>query len=200
MSKDIVKNQCRNEKSYPHVFVILGIMILLSTIATYIIPSGEYEMVIDEVTGRSLMISDSFKYIKSSPVGLLDMFLSIIEGMSQGAQIIFFILIVGASIHLIGETGAIDAAIANIVNITEKKPKLSNIFIALSMILVSAWASTGTLSFAEMIVFIPIFVSLSIALGYDTIVGLAMSLLAVGVGYSSSTINPFSSSLICKSL
>ena len=76
------------------------------------------------------------------------MFLSIIEGMNEGAQIIFFIFVVGASLHIIVKTGAMDAGIASMVRLTEKRPSLSNTCIALTMIVVSAWASTGTLSYS----------------------------------------------------
>ncbi len=191
MSDNINEKQLKKKRVFPHVFVILGIMLVLATIATYIIPAGKYDVLLDQATGRSTIISDSFKYIKSSPVGILGMFLSIIEGMNEGAQIIFFIFVVGASLHIIVKTGAMDAGIASMVRLTEKRPSLSNTCIALTMIVVSAWASTGTLSFEEMIAFVPIFVSLAIALGYDTIVGIAISLIAVGVGFSSATINPF---------
>jgi uncharacterized ion transporter superfamily protein YfcC len=73
----------------------------------------------------------------------------------------------------------------------EKNPKYSNLMIAAVMILISAWGSTGTLSYEEILAFIPIFVTLSLALGYDPLVGIGMSFTSVGVGFASSTINPF---------
>ena len=181
----------KKKREFPHSFIILFSMLILATIATYLIPAGKYDVVVDEVTKRTSIIADSFHYIQSSPVGIFDMFLSIVEGMIDGGQVIFFIFIVGASLHLIVQTGAMDATIASMVRLTTKKPSLSKLLITLIMIVVSAWASTGTFSFEEMIAFVPIFISLAIALGYDTIVGLGMSLIAVGVGFSSATINPF---------
>lgn len=181
----------KKKREFPHTFVILGCLLILATLATYLIPAGKYDVALDAATGKSMIIADSFHYIESSPVGLFNMFLSIVEGMIDGGQIIFFIFIVGASLHIIVQTGAMDASIASMVRLTQKKPALSKLCIVLIMVVVSAWASTGTFSFEEMIAFVPIFVSLAIALGYDTIVGLGMSLIAVGVGFSSATINPF---------
>ena len=191
MSDNKNENELKKKKEFPHTFIILAFMLILASVATYLIPAGKYDVALDAATGKSMIIADSFHYIKSSSVGLFDMFLSIIEGMIEGAQIIFFIFIIGASLHVIVQTGVMDASIASMVRLTQKKPALSKVCIVLIMIVVSAWASTGTFSYEEMIAFVPIFVSLALALGYDTIVGLGMSLIAVGVGFTSATINPF---------
>lgn len=185
------EKKSKKKREFPHTFVILGCMLILATLATYLIPAGQYDVALDATTGKSMIIADSFHYIDSSPVSLFNMFLSVVEGMIDGGQIIFFIFIVGASLHVIVQTGAMDATIASMVRLTQRKPALSKVCIVLIMIVVSAWASTGTFSFEEMIAFVPIFVTLAIALGYDTIVGLGMSLIAVGVGFSAATINPF---------
>ena len=185
------EKKLKKKREFPHTFVILGCMLILATLATYLIPAGQYEVALDAVTGKNMIIADSFHYIDPSPVGLFNMFLSIIEGMIDGGQIIFFIFIVGASLHLIVQTGAMDATIASMVRLTQRKPALAKVCLILIMAVVSAWASTGTFSYEEMIAFVPIFVSLAIALGYDTIVGLGVSLIAVGVGFASATINPF---------
>ena len=55
------KNKLLNIKM-PHTYVILGI-ILLSVIAlAYIIPSGEFDRVLDESSGKMIIIPDSFHY------------------------------------------------------------------------------------------------------------------------------------------
>ena len=45
--------------------------------------------------------------------------------------------------------------------------------------------------FEEMFPFIPIFVGIAIAMGYDAIVGLAIVALGTGLGYSGAVMNPF---------
>ena len=45
--------------------------------------------------------------------------------------------------------------------------------------------------FEEMFPFIPIFVGIAIAMGYDAIVGLAIVALGTGIGYSGAVMNPF---------
>lgn len=52
--------------------------------------------------------------------------------------------------------------------------------------------STGTLSYEEIIAFAPIFVAVSMALGYDAMVGVGISVIPVGIGFAAATVNPFS--------
>ena len=52
-------------------------------------------------------------------------------------------------------------------------------------------ASSSIAVFEEMFPFIPIFVGIAIAMGYDAIVGLSIVALGTGLGYSGSIMNPF---------
>ena len=46
-------------------------------------------------------------------------------------------------------------------------------------------------SFEEIVPLVPIVVALAIRLGWDRVTGMAMSLLAVGCGFASGVMNPF---------
>ncbi len=166
-------------------------MIFLVAILTYIIPAGQYERVLNEATGRMVINPDSFTYIDNSPVGPFAVLVSIEEGLIAAGGITFLIFMAFAALHVIQKTGAIDASIVSMTRRIEKNPKSSNIMIAAVMIGISVWGSTGTLSYEEIVAFIPIFVTLALALGYDPLVGMGMSFTAVGIGFASSTINPF---------
>ena len=58
------------------------------------------------------------------------------------------------------------------------------------MALLTVWGSTGTLSYEEIIAFAPIFVAVSMALGYDAMVGVGISVIPVGIGFAAATVNP----------
>lgn len=189
MSKTMKVEKKRVE--FPHVLVLLVGMIILATIMTYIIPAGTYERVLNEATGRSVINPESFSYIDNTPVGPFNMLLSIEEGLISAAPITFMIFMAFASLYVIESTGAIDASIVAMTNKIKAKPKSANIMIAMIMCVISFWSSTGTLSYEEIIVFIPVFITLSIALGYDALVGIGMSFVSVGVGFAAATINPF---------
>lgn len=180
------------KREFPHVFVILLAIILVVCILTYIVPAGQYQRVLDEASNRMIIDPASFTYMESTPVNPFKMFVALIEGMIQASNITFLIFSAFSCLYLIEQTGALDASIALMVRKTQSKPKYATAILVMIMVVLSAWASTGTMSYEEIIAFIPVFLALSLALGYDALVALGISLLPVGVGFSSATVNPFS--------
>jgi len=183
--------EAKKKKEVPHVLVILIVAIAICVVLTYIIPAGQYTYMKNAATGRNVIDPASFTYIDKSPVGLLSGLLSIQEGLIQAANISFLIFMAFASLFVIEKTGAIDASIMLMTKKIKDKPKSAGFMIAIVMIVIAAWGSTGTLSFEEILAFIPIFITLAIALGYDALVGMGMSFVSVGIGFASATINPF---------
>lgn len=181
----------KKSKEFPHLFVLLFVVIIVASILTYIVPAGQYERVLNEATGRQVIDPESFKYIDKTPVNVFSMLLCMVEGLIQAANISVLIFVAYASLYIVERTGTMDASISWMVGKTKKNPKTSSFAIVIIMILLAVWASTGTLSFEEIIAFIPIFATLSIALGYDPLVGLGISYLPVGMGFASATVNPF---------
>ena len=181
----------QKRKGIPHVLVILVVAIAICVVLTYIIPAGQYKYAVNAATGRKVVDPQSFSYVDRSPVGLLGFLLSIQEGLIQAAGISFLIFMAFASLFVIERTGAIDASIVLMTRKIKEKPKSAGLMIALVMIVISAWGSTGTLSYEEILAFIPIFITLAIALGYDALVGIGMSFVSVGIGFASATVNPF---------
>ena len=191
MKADKNTPKVKEKREIPHIFVILLVIIVIATICTWIVPAGAYDRVLDEATGRMIIDPDSFHYIDKTPVGPFSMFVSLEEGLIQAANITFLIFCAFSSLYLLEQTGAIDAAIAMMVRKTRKHPKYANVFIAIIMIVLAIWGSTGTMSYEEIIAFIPIFVAVAIALGYDAMVGVAISVVPVGIGFAAATVNPF---------
>lgn len=178
-------------REIPHIFVILLVIIALAAIATWVVPAGEYDRVLDEASGKMIIDPDSFHYIEKSPVNPFKMFVCLEEGLIQAANITFFIFCAFSSLFLLEKTGAIDAAIALMVKKTNSHPKYATVIIVAVMIILALWGSTGTMSYEEIIAFIPIFVCVSTALGYDAMTGVAISVIPVGVGFAAATVNPF---------
>ena len=40
----------------PHTYVILGIIIVIMAVLTWIVPAGEFDRVVDEASGRTLVV------------------------------------------------------------------------------------------------------------------------------------------------
>ena len=181
----------KSKREIPHILVILLFIIAVATICTWLVPAGSYDRVLDAASGKEVIDPNSFHYLEKTPVGPFAMFVNIEQGLIEAANITFLIFAAFSSLYLLEKTGAIDAAIALMVRKTKKHPKYATGFIVLVMVVLAIWGSTGTMSYEEIIAFIPIFVAVSIALGYDAMVGVAISVVPVGVGFASATVNPF---------
>lgn len=181
----------KEKKEFPHILVILIFVLAIAAICTWIVPAGAYDRVLDEASGKMIIDPNSFHYLDKTPVGPFGLFVSLEEGLIEAANITFLIFSAFASLYLLEKTGAIDAAIAMMVKSTQKRPQSATFIIVIIMIILAVWGSTGTMSYEEIIAFIPIFVAVSMALGYDAMVGVAISVVPVGIGFASATVNPF---------
>jgi len=179
-----------NEKkkwSFPHTYVILIIMVLLAAFLTYVVPAGQFEMAIDEVTGKSVVVPGTFHYVEQNPAGLFDIVGSIPAGLVDASYIVFFILIIGGAFQVITATGAIEAGIGKLATKLNGKEKLMiPLFVTIFAI------GGGTIGMAEeTIVFIPIGIILARALGFDSLTGTAMVIMGAACGFTSGFMNPF---------
>lgn len=189
--KDDKNPKIKTKREMPHAYVILFVILILAMVATWIVPAGSYARYLDENSGRNIVDPTSFSFVDQSPVNPFEMFVSIQEGLIAAASISFLIFTAFSALYMLERSGAVDAVIALMVRKTKAQPKSANIIIAAIVIILSAWGSTGTLSYEEIFAFVPIFVSVAIALGYDAMVGLAISMFPVGIGFASATVNPF---------
>jgi uncharacterized ion transporter superfamily protein YfcC len=171
----------------PHTYVILAMIIILMTLATYVLPAGVYERVKDPATGRTVVDPDSYHIVDRTPVGPFDMVKAVPDGMKAAASIIFFIFIVGGAFSMITETGAVNAGIQKAVVTLKGKEKW---MIPITMLIFSIGGFTFGMA-EEVIVFIPVGIVLARSMGYDDITGVAMMVMGAAVGFSGGMLNPF---------
>ena len=177
----------KQERQLPHIFLLLFAIIVVSTVLTWILPAGEFERTVN-ASGSTVVVPGTFHTVESTPVGLFSMFQQIYNGMCDAASISFFVFISYASINIIIASGAFNGLVASLLRVFKGKARLA--IIPIFITLIGAGSSTIGL-FSEWFPFIPVFVSISIAMGWDAVVGLAIVALGAGMGYSGSTINPF---------
>ena len=170
----------------PHTLVIITAIIILVSVATYFVPGGAYEKVLNE-GGKTVVVDGSFKYIENNPQGIFETLQAPIQGIIGGAEIIAFLFIVGGAFNLITRTKAIDFGIVRIVNIFKGKE------ILIIPIITSIFSLGGAVfgMTEEAVPFVAILVPLTLALGYDSIVAVGITYLACILGFSSAMLNPF---------
>jgi uncharacterized ion transporter superfamily protein YfcC len=101
--------------------------------------------------------------------------------------IIGLIFIVGGAFNILNDTGAIAAGIHQLVKLLGHR---SYLIIPIVMTVFSFFGGAYGMA-EEAIPFALIFVPMALALGYDSIVGVCLSFVAAGVGFSAGFLNPF---------
>ncbi|MGI6736276.1 MAG: YfcC family protein [Anaerovoracaceae bacterium] len=170
---------------FPSSILMLFIIIAIVCVLTCVIPAGQYSYT--EHNGMKLIQGDSFRYVDRHPVNPFRLFVAIQEGFIDGAQIIFLILFGYFWVYCVMQTGAFQAMLNSILN---GRLKNSRFFIPVIMLVFALAGST----YGEMETvygLLPVFAALAIALGYDALVGMCMTGMAVAVGFASATTNPF---------
>lgn len=111
----------------------------------------------------------------------------IATGMSKGGEIIFFVFMVGGVIGILRATGSIDALIGRAIAAFANRPML----LIAGMTLLFAIGSSTIGMAEEYMPFIPLLVTLSLALKMDAVVALGIVYIGAGVGYGCAALNPF---------
>jgi uncharacterized ion transporter superfamily protein YfcC len=190
----------------PHVFVFLSLIIFGAAVATYFIPSGNYERTTKNIDGvqQTVVIPKTYRELPkyyslkgmiledkkdgyASPISLLGMFTAIPKGLAQSASLIFFIFIIGAVFSLIQETGTITAIVYRLMD----KFKSSKILLPVTIFTTTAIGATTLGMGAEFIPMIPVFLLVSKELGYDRVFGVSFLLVGEGIGWTTGVTNPF---------
>jgi uncharacterized ion transporter superfamily protein YfcC len=172
----------------PHTLVLIYIMVVLTAVATWFIPGGEYQRV--EKDGRTIPVAGSYERVEGRPQGLGALFVSPARGFVDASAIIIIVFIFGGAFSIIQKTGAITTVIHNLALKFGRSKALRVLFIPVTMIIFSLGGAIWGMC-EETMPFILIFVPLSLSLGYDTIVGVALPFLGAAAGFAGAFFNPF---------
>lgn len=169
----------------PDVYILLFAIIFICAVLSYIIPAGAYEMM--EVDGRSVVDPDSYHNVEQTPVTLMQMFSSVTRGLQESSQIVFFIFIIGGAMAVIQSTGVLEAGLGKLARTLNGKDL---IIIPTVLLLIGIGGATFGLC-EETITLAPLFVTLCLAMGYDSITGVAIVMVGSSIGWAGEFMNPF---------
>lgn len=171
----------------PHTFVILFALIVLAAIGSYIIPAGEFDRAKDPNSGRTVVVSGTFHRVDQAPRSFFDTFIAVQKGSIDAADVVFFVFFVYASFYIVLQTGALHSFIGWLLRVLKGKE------IIIIPIFMYIFALGGSIfgMYEETFGFIPLFVGLAIAMGYDALVGMSIVSMAVAMGFAAAFMNPF---------
>lgn len=178
-------------KSFITAIAVIFILMVVCYALTFIIPSGEYAR-IEDANGNTIVDTESGFTYKEGGIPLWKWILSpfLVLGASGSGTliaVIAFLLVIGGIFNSLDKCGLTKYMLDRIAHKYGKVryrllPLITFFFMALG-------AMVG--SFEECVPLVPIVVALAINLGWDALLGMGMSLLAVGCGFASGICNPF---------
>lgn len=171
--------------------IVFGIIVLVS-LATYVIPGGayeRYEVAIDALGGdtRELIVPGSFQFTDSIPQGFTKIWTSFMEGALDAADISFSIFLCAGAFTAIIATGAVTDGINSLA---KKFGTKAYILIPVCVFAFGLGGATYGM-YEDSIPFILVLVPLALAMRFDSMVGLMTVHFSVAVGASAAFMNPF---------
>jgi uncharacterized ion transporter superfamily protein YfcC len=169
----------------PHPLIIIFAIVVLAALSTHVIPGGEFTRV--ESGGRTIVVAGSFHAVPHKPQGIVEIALAPFNGMKQAADILFLCFIIGGAFAIIRDTGALSAGIYRITQILKGRE------VVMIPVIMYTFALGGGVfgMYEEVLPFVGIVVPMAIAMGYDSIVGVAMVYLGTVLGFCGAFFNPF---------
>lgn len=177
-----------NKRSLLTAALIIIILITLTWILTLFVPPGEY----------SMQASAGEKYKQTGEEGhypIYNILLSIFKSFAPGGSvntvmivIMLFILLIGGSFTVLDKSGILRAAIAKIAQKMYMRKRLLIAVVSFTFMFLGSFF--GILE--EIVPLIPLIVGLSFMLGWDSLMGLSLSLLSTSFGFAAALFNPFS--------
>lgn len=172
-------NQSGNKGKLPHIYVILFIMIALASLASYVVPSGQFERV-EGPNGADILQPGTFSFIASEPVSFFDFMLAVPNGLMQSAEIIFGIIMIGGMFRVIERTGVIDIGVSKLAIAFSNKGLWIIPTLMIPFCLFTTFSGAVELS----LVYLPVIMPLILKLGFDKVTATGIVLVSTIAGFA----------------
>ncbi|WP_419511549.1 YfcC family protein [Hominenteromicrobium sp.] len=183
--KPATNSLAKKKHAIPHVYIILLIIILLATVLTYIVPAGQFDR--ETVDNVKMVIPGTYHRIDQTPVNLFDMFVAIPQGFVSMANIVILIYMCVAGMGILTSTGALERVFGSFISKVGAKGRVVMLIIFYAFFFVRG-GLTGSVN--SPIAFIPLVVTLCLAVGYDVMTALGVVAVGALVGFAVGPTNP----------
>jgi uncharacterized ion transporter superfamily protein YfcC len=180
------------QRKFPHTWLIIFILIVISAALTWFVPGGEY---VETETPDGVELQ--YQRVDSQ-AQTWEIFSAFFNGFKKQSGIIMFILMIGGAFWIMNHSKAIDVGIFSFLRKSRRLDRYSffrkigvdNIIMGMIMFVFAVFGAVFGMS-EETIAFVIILVPLAISMGYDSIVGVCLVYVAAHVGFAGAILNPF---------
>ncbi len=175
------------QSRFPHPLVLLVACVLLASVATYLLPAGQYERQHDPATGRDVVVAGTFEEADPAPVSLFAAIAAITAGVINAADVIVLVFLIGGAFAVVDKAGSLKRLVEWLLH------RLRNRDVLIIPVVGILFASAGALENMqeEIVPMLPVLLLLTRRLGFTRVTAVAMSGGAALVASSFSPINPF---------
>ena len=181
------------------VLIALAVM-LVAALLTHFIPAGKFQrdgrhvipdtyQVIPKENGLPALLSPSVPKANESPAhaaGVVSLFAAIPSGFVAQAPLIFMLMFAGGTFGVLRATGAIDAAIDDLLHVSSGN---AYVLVTGALLLIACGATFMGFS-SEYVAIMPLVLSLTRRLKCPNLVAAAIEVLGADIGYIASVTNP----------
>ena len=169
--------------------VIVFLMCVGFSLLTYLIPGGSFERHSVMVMGRErlIVVPGSFHPVPAIPQGFVQLWTVFMRGAVEGAERSFVIMLSAGAMTAIIATGAIGAGIHALIRLTGR---FGVGFIPVLVFAIGACASTFGM-YEEAMPFVLVIAPLTLAMGFDSMVGVFILYWSIAVGFACGITNPY---------
>jgi uncharacterized ion transporter superfamily protein YfcC len=179
-----------SKKAFIQAVLVIFVLMIVAGILTQVVPAGQYTRVMQN--GREVIDASSFSYVERPNYPIWRWFTAPVEvlgasGNSTVIAIILFIVLVGVAFAVMDYSGILKLAVGSIIRAAGGRKY------TLLLIVTFCFMALGSFFgiFEEIIPLVPIVIALAYSLGWDSLIGMGMSVLATNVGFSMAVFNPF---------
>ncbi|MBE6800554.1 MAG: YfcC family protein [Ruminococcaceae bacterium] len=179
-----------NKKTMATISLVLMVILAFIGVLTQTLPRGEYQIINQD--GHEAIVDGTYEVLEDYKMPIWKIILSPILCLASsyagtGIAIIAIIVLIGGAFLILDKCGILKYIMATLIRkFSNKKYTLMAIVIFVCMLLSS---TAGILE--ESITLVPIAVAVSLAMGWDSLVGLGLSLVSIAWGFTAATFNPF---------
>lgn len=177
-------------KSFVTAVAILLALMVVSGVLTRVIPSGSYQRV--EEMGRQMVVQDSYTQLDKVNYPTWRWFTAPVEVIWGDNRLMVMVLIlfmwfIGGSFTVMEQGQIVESVLALLVHRFAKRKYLLMALMIFTMMFLAAVIGI----FEAMVPTVIFVVPLALALGWDSLVGLGMTLMALAFGFAAAVTNPF---------
>ena len=185
MKKD---NSKQKEKAFLSVVIILVLLIATCGVLTLIIPQGEFARTEDGEIIAGTFTQGKVDGIEFWRIITAPFRVFLVDGGITIIMICLFLLIMSGVFNLLDKTNGMKVIMGKLVSRFKNKKRL---VVCICILFFMLFGSLFGL-FEELVTLLPFMVVFMLSMGFDTMTGLGVCLLAACFGFSSAITNPFS--------